>query len=69
MRRGRKVEDWISAELRRMWHEARDYAEQQGLEVLTMDTIVEAEECARGHVDYASKWAYGIASHFPSRPC
>lgn len=60
-RKGRSVDEWLSAERQVMWSVARDAAQQMGLPVLTMAQIEAAEHCAMGHVDYGAKWAYGIA--------
>ena len=58
-RPGRK--DWVKAERERVWSVARDYAQQHGLPVPTLAEVERAEQSACGHVDYGSKWAYGVA--------
>lgn len=60
-RKGRSVEEWQRAERLAVWKAARDYAQQHGLRVPTMEDVEQAETCASGHVDYGAKWAYGIA--------
>lgn len=61
-RAGRSVEEWSVAEAGAVWSAARDYAQQQGLAVPTMAQIESAELLARGHTDYGSKWAHGVAA-------
>ena len=55
------VEEWIERERLVVWRTARDYAQQHGLRVPTMDQIERAERSACGHVDYGAKWAYRVA--------
>lgn len=55
------VDVWIVRERENVWRVARDYAQQHGLTVLTMAEIEGVERSACGHVDYAEKWAYGVA--------
>ena len=52
--------NWIVAERNAVWSAARDYAQQHGLRVPTMAEVEAAENRACGHVDYGSKWAYGV---------
>ena len=59
-RSGRQFEVWRAAELQAVWAAARDAAQQAGLPVPTMADVEKAEELASGHIDYASKWAYGV---------
>ena len=63
-REGRSVEEWILAERQAVWEAARDYAQQHGLRIPTMDEVKQAENCASGHVDYGAKWAYAIVERF-----
>ena len=42
------------------WRSARDYAQQHGLQVLTLAEVTKAETVALGHVDYAAKFAYAL---------
>jgi hypothetical protein len=44
----------------RVWIEARDYAQQYGKPIPTMEQIENAERSAIGHTDYGSTWAYGV---------
>ena len=60
-REGRSVEEWLLAERQVVWMAARDYAQQHGLRIPTMDEVKQAENCASGHIDYGAKWAYKIA--------
>ena len=61
-RKGRSVMEWQRAERLAVWRAARDYAQQYGMRIPTMDDVEQAEVLASGHVDYGAKWAYGIAS-------
>jgi len=60
-RADRDVDAWIAFEREAVWRVARDYAQQHGLPVPTLAEVKKAEELALGHVDYGSKWAYGVA--------
>lgn len=60
-RKGRSVEVWTEAEAQAVWRTARDYAQQHGIEVPTMELIKRKERYARGSIDYGAKWAYGVA--------
>lgn len=51
---------WVEAERRVVWQTARDYAQQHGMRIPTMAEVERAEQNAMGHVDYGSKWAYGV---------
>lgn len=59
-RRGRSVEEWTLAELNRVHTEVLRQAEIHQLRPLTLDEVKRAEACARGHIDYGSKWALGL---------
>ena len=50
-----------------VWTAARDYAQQTGLRVLTMEEIREAEWTALGHVDYSAKFAYRVRDLLASK--
>ena len=56
-----KADNWIHNERLRVFREARDYAQENGLKILTLDQIRNCESYAIGHVDYGAKWAYKIA--------
>ena len=43
-----------------IWPMARDYAQQNGMHVLTLDRIKRIDRLASGHTDYALKFACGI---------
>ena len=60
-REGRTFNEWHSAEKNRVWAEARDYAQENNLNVPTMRQIEDVERYASGHADYGSKWAYGVS--------
>lgn len=59
-RKKRTSEEWILAERLAVWRAARDYSQQQGLQVLLLADIERAESSACGHIDYASKLAYYV---------
>jgi hypothetical protein len=60
-RKGRSTEEWVAAERQAVWSAARDYAQQHGLPVPTLEQIERKEQLAVGHSDYAATWAYGVA--------
>ena len=60
-RRERTPTEWQGRERAVVWQAARDYAQQHGLAVPTMEQVEHAEMPAVGHIDYAAKWAYGVA--------
>lgn len=53
--------DWEHKERLRVFREARDYAQENRLPVLTLDQIRNCESLAIGHTDYGAKWAYAVA--------
>lgn len=59
-RKGRGVDDWMTAERDTVFREAAHQAQKLGLRVPTMDEVIRAERYASGSVDYGAKWAYGI---------
>lgn len=60
-RRGTHPDVWVKRERENVWRLARDYAQQKGLSVLTIEDVEKAEMSACGHTDYAAKWAYGVS--------
>ena len=68
-RPGRKVEDWTQAEAGAMCAAASRFAQRHGLRVPLLADVVRVERQARGHSDYASKWAlYVTELTLPSVP-
>ena len=65
-RRSRSTEEWMLLECLAVWEAARDYAQQHGLRVLTLNEVKQEEGPARGHIDYGAKWAYGVARSMES---
>jgi hypothetical protein len=59
----RQGDEWIAAERLAVWHAARDYAQQHGLRIPTIDEVACAENNAMGHCDYGAKWAYRVAEY------
>jgi hypothetical protein len=62
------VEEWILSERKAVWSAARDYAQQHGLRVLSLEEIEAAERYAMGHIDYGAKWAYRIVECWQKNP-
>jgi hypothetical protein len=60
MRRGRTAAEWTTAEVNRVHIEAVYQAQIHGLRAPTLEEVVAVEKCARGHIDYGAKWAYGV---------
>lgn len=58
---------WVASERFAVWRAARDCSQQHGLRVPTIEEVERAEQQACGHVDYASKWAYGVAEAMRER--
>ena len=54
--------DWQQAELDALWQEARDYAQENGFPVLSVEAIRRAEHQGLGHVDYTSQWVNAVAA-------
>ncbi|CAN7764718.1 hypothetical protein LJR039_007251 [Pseudorhodoferax sp. LjRoot39] len=61
LRKEREVGIWIEKERLAVWTAARDYAQQHGRPVPTLEQIKAKEQLALGHTDYGSKWALGVA--------
>jgi hypothetical protein len=68
LRKSRSVNEWIEAERRVVHQAAIHQAELLGLREPTLEDVEAAERTARGHVDYGSKWAYGICDAINYRP-
>lgn len=66
-REGRTAAEWIAAERAVVFRVATEYAEKHDLRFPTLDDVKQAERLAVGHVDYAAKWAIGIADAMPPR--
>jgi hypothetical protein len=61
-RKGRSVDEWLTAEREAVYRESIHQAQMLGLRVPTMDEVVSAERYATGSVDYGAKWAYCIVN-------
>jgi hypothetical protein len=61
-RPGRSVNAWQAAEQQAAWQAARDYAQQHGLRVPTLEDVKRADRLGCGHVDYAAKVAYAVGA-------
>jgi hypothetical protein len=61
-RGGRSPDEWIAAERQAVYAAACRIAQETGLKTPTLDEVMRAERSACGHVDYGSKWAYGVSS-------
>lgn len=61
LRKGREVGIWIEKQRLAVWTAARDYAQQHGRPVPTLEQIKAKEQLALGHTDYGAKWAFGVA--------
>lgn len=57
----KKSHDWEHQERLRVFREARDYAQENGLSFPTLDQVRICESYALGHTDYGSQWAYKVA--------
>lgn len=67
MRAQRTATEWCEAELLAVHEAACRYAAQHGLAAPTREQVARAEVSARGHTDYGSKWAHGVAAHFQNK--
>lgn len=61
-REQREPDEWMSAEIHRVWRTATAEAIKRQLRPPTLDDVQRAERSACGHVDYGSKWAYGVVA-------
>lgn len=59
-RKGRTVEEWLSAERSAVFTTACELAVRFRLRPPTLKDVEMAESCARGHIDYGAKWAYYV---------
>jgi hypothetical protein len=66
-RKGRTVAEWTTAELNQVHFEAVRQAHEHGLRAPTLAEVMVAERCARGHIDYGAKWAYGVVESMRNR--
>lgn len=57
----RRPDSWLALESRAVWRAARDYADSQGWPTPLLADVAAAQRSAQGHVDYAAKWAHGLA--------
>ena len=62
-RKGRSVDEWLTAEREAVLCEATTQAARLGLRVPTMGEIVITERRAIGAADYGAKWAYGVTEY------
>lgn len=62
-RGGKRTEEWMENERKRVWREARDFCQEKGLKFPTLDQVIDAEMSACGHVDYGSKWACRVSEY------
>lgn len=60
-RDGRDFDGSLTAECDAVFREAVNQAEKRGLRLPSRDEIIQAEQDARGLVDYGTKWANGVA--------
>lgn len=60
-------ETWLHREADAAFVAARDYAIRRGGYIPSMADVLKAEQSARGHTDYASKWARTLANMVLSR--
>lgn len=68
LRKGREVGIWIEKERVAVWTAARNYAQQQGRMVPTLEQIRAKEQLALGHTDCGAKWAHGVAELLSPAP-
>jgi len=54
-------ENWEHKERLRVFREAREYAQENGLTYPTLDQVRQCESYALGHTDYGAKWAHKVA--------
>jgi hypothetical protein len=60
-RKKRSIEEWIEAEHMTVLSSSTALSHTLGLHAPTIEQVMTAEDCACGHVDYAPKFAYGVA--------
>lgn len=59
-RKGRTVDEWMNAERHAVLLAAEKVSKQFGFPAPTFTDVCGEETSASGHIDYGSKWAYGI---------
>lgn len=59
-RKGRSVDEWTAAERDAVHAEAVVQAARFDLRVPTIQEVIDAEQSARGHIDYGAKWAFYV---------
>ncbi|WP_410199279.1 hypothetical protein [Burkholderia cenocepacia] len=61
-RKGRSIDEWITAEREAVFREAVSQAQKLNLRPLSMSEIERAERSAVGSIDYGAQWAYAIVA-------
>lgn len=59
-RKGRAIEEWISAERDAVWKAACAFARANGLDEPSIELVARAERYAMGSTDYGATWAYTL---------
>lgn len=59
-RKGRSVEEWITAEREAVWKAACSYARTNGKPEPAIELVARAERYAMGSIDYGATWAYTL---------
>lgn len=54
-------DNWEHKERLRVFREARNFAQENGLSFPSLDQVRDCESYANGHIDYAAKFAYRVA--------
>jgi hypothetical protein len=60
-RNSKPVEKWIEDERMAVFNSANNLSHAMNLNAPTLEQVIIAEIRACGHVDYAAKFAYGVA--------
>ncbi len=60
-RKKRSIDEWIEAERMTVLNCSTALSHTLGLHPPTIEQVTTAENSACGHVDYAAKFAYGVA--------
>ena len=67
-REGRTTIQWQQEEVFAVWRAATYYAALHGCTSPTIRDVVQADNRASGHVDYAAKLSYGVAAIMAENP-
>ena len=60
-RHGKSVDEWKKKEEEAVWRASKEWAEARRYTYPTLEDVRREVSIAQGHIDFASKWAYGVS--------